>query len=659
MDRPHPEPAGFPAALARALFDEAGDALLLVDPLSERVIEANAMAVRLSECSRDELLSSSIRTLLRPEQPWQDWQIPPPAQPSVHCQQGFLLRTRTGAGVPIAMTIARLSDEAGGSFALFALRDGRERVEAQRRLQRSEGDLRRVLASVSDHAWSARLHEGRLTYRYLSAAVERLTGRPASAFLDGSCHWAEVVEEEDRQRWLDFRQRWSPGYSGALEYRLRKPNGSRTAVRESVHATLDEGGLLIHGVAAEVPPSQRDIDERQAQLRKLDGLARLAGGVAHDFNNLVTGVLGNVGLARLGSPSDSPVMAGLAQIEEITLRAADLCKQLAILAGKGGGGGAALDLNALARDAAAIAGRMFPPGVQLRLELSDTLPPAAGEEGQWRQAILHLLRNAGEAIAGASGEVVLATRPARLPLSEQGESLCFEYLSERLVTAPALSCLEVRDSGPGLAGEARQRLFDPYFSTRPGGRGLGLALVLGIVRGHQGGVAVLSTPGRGTTVRLLLPARAQTWCIARTEASSPAHVPGWRGHGAILLADDEEAVLDVAARLLASAGFEVLLAKDGASALELFGAHAGSIRLALVDWSMPRLNGEATLRELRNRAPRLPLVLMSGYPRSDVAARFSGLELAGYLQKPFRLPALLELLRQVLPSDGPAAPAGE
>jgi len=205
-----------------------------------------------------------------------------------------------------------------------------------------------------------------------------------------------------------------------------------------------------------------------------------------------------------------------------------------------------------------------------------------------------------------------------------------------------LTWLEVEDEGPGMSIETLQRLFEPLFTTREGHRGVGLARVLTLVRLFKGSIQVRSQLGQGTQVRLGLPALPPETApnLSSDQVESPRQP-------LVLLAEDEEAVRDVIARLLRSLGCSVLAARHGEEALSLFAAHREQIRLALIDLNMPRLDGEPTIRQLRAAQPQLPIILMSGYGESDHRSRLTDLQLAGYLQKPFRLPMLMELLKNI------------
>lgn len=623
--------------VAGDLFQHATEAMLLVDPLSERVLDANDQACALSELSREELLGVPLRSLLSHEQEWQDW--PPLQEQTFSAKEGFLLRTREPQHrVEVGVHIRPLPLPGAGLTALVTLRDRREPADLTRRLQRAEAELRWVLAAAVDCLWSCRVDPaGRWHYRYLSPGVQRLTGRAAGVFLGDPQAWESAVDPDDLPAWRAFRDRLRAGRPGALEYRLRGPDGPPRWVRENVLVSPEEGGIVLRGVLREISERKKvEQDASRLTRQRLDAVAGLAGAVAHDFNNLLTAILGHVSLARLHAPAAEE----LGQVEAAVLRAADLCKQLGIVAGKIRSGGQTRDVAAVVPQAP---GPSASPSSRLRVEVPQGLPAALIDEARLRQVVEALVRNAIEATGPSGGEVVVRAGAGSPPEAEGPPDFSF-----RAAEGPAPSVwVEVRDAAAGIPPEVLARLGEPFVTARPGNRGLGLALVLGILRGHQGGLEIYTGPGRGTVVRVLLPAASEA---PAAPAAAPAEAPGVPREGAVLVVDDEESVRDVAARLLRSAGCGVLTAGGGEEALDVLTRHAGEVQLALVDLTMPRLSGEPLIRELRRLAPGLPVVLMSGYPEGDVVPRFAEVGLAGYLQKPFRQPELMDVLRRVLPA---------
>lgn len=610
--------------LAGALFHEAGDGLVVVSPATETVLDANLKACELSEFSRAELLNMPIRGLVRHEQEWQDWLQPVQQTITYHGKEGFLLRTRNPARwVPVSVSISRLHPPDAEPLALFTLRDRTEQVEAYRRMQRTEAELRRVLVSVSDCLWSARVEQdGRWRYRYLSPVVQRLTGRSVGLYLEDTGAWEQVVDPRDLTRWREFRKRLASGYSGEMEYRVLRPEGPVVWVRENVVAAPDEGGLLLHGVMADITDRKRAEAEAPisgSDLRRLDAQASTAGGAAQVFAGLLSAILGQAHLAR-GEVGESPALAA---IESLASRGAEACRQLASFGGQGQASLATVALRPLLEQAAAQAPRR--EGVSARVGGGDATVQA--DPALLSGLLRHLLDNAVEACR-APGEVVLRV------LSSGPSQPAISYAAP----SARLAWLEVKDDGAGMPQEVLARAFEPFFTTREGHQGLGLSAVLGVVRGHKGAVHISSAPHEGTSVRVGLVA----------EGPPPAPAPAAE-QATVLLADDEETVLDVVSRLLGTLGFRVVTARNGEQVLEAFQKEAGSVRLVLVDLAMPKMGGDQAVRRLRASAPQLPIVLMSGYPEGDVRAQFADIPLVSYLQKPFRLPALIDMVRKVLP----------
>ncbi len=402
---------------------------------------------------------------------------------------------------------------------------------------------------------------------------------------------------------------------------------------------------LADGTARGVALGFRDITERKRtdeallQAQKAESLAVLAGGIAHDFNNLLVGILGNAGLALAEISPESPARTTIEAIETAGQRAAELARQMLAYSGRGRFIVQNVDLNSLVEEMAHLLRVSIGKGVRLNYQFERELPPVAGDATQLRQVVMNLVVNASDAIGDSEGAIAITTRT----IHATRELLAETYLAPSLKPGDYVA-IEVADTGAGMDAETLSRIFDPFFTTKFTGRGLGLAAVLGIMRGHRGAIKVESEPGRGTTFRLLLPA-------ARPDPSgSPASPPAtaWHGSGTILVVDDEPSVRAVTARALQSFGFEVLEAADGTEGVETYAANRHRIVCTLLDMTMPRMGGEEAFRAIREIDPGARVLLMSGFTEQDSLVRFAGLDLAGFVQKPYELSTLRSAVQAAL-----------
>jgi PAS domain S-box-containing protein len=388
---------------------------------------------------------------------------------------------------------------------------------------------------------------------------------------------------------------------------------------------------------------RKQFEKRMQQTQKLESLGVLAGGIAHDFNNMLTAILGHANLALVDLPPESPARDALREIENTSVRAAELCRQMLAYAGRGRFIVEPINLSHLIEELAHLLHVSISKKVLLRRQLAEALPTIEADPAQLRQVAMNLIINAAEAIGDNEGVIAIST----------GVMQCSEdYLRGSHPIEPAAPgpyvFLEVADTGCGMDAETRDRIFDPFFTTKFAGRGLGLAAVLGIVRSHHGMLKVESERSRGTTFRVFFPAASKA-AVPLERVKDP---PPWRGSGTILLVDDEEPVRIVTGRMLEHSGFKVLRASDGLEALELFRAHASEIDCVLLDLAMPRMDGEETFRELRRIRPGVRVVLASGYGDQEIAQRFRSAGLSGLIEKPFRTEELCAKLREVLAPRG-------
>lgn len=386
---------------------------------------------------------------------------------------------------------------------------------------------------------------------------------------------------------------------------------------------------------------QRRALEAQVQhAQKLESLGILAGGIAHDFNNLLMGILGNADLALNDTSLASKARRHLKEIETTSRHAADLCRQMLTYSGKSRISVQPVDLSELVRDMVSLLKISISKKSDLHCSFGKDLPPIEGDATQLRQVIMNLITNASDAIGDKEGTITIGTRS----LECSRPYLDTTYLNENLAEGTYV-CLDVSDSGCGMDPETQDRIFDPFYTTKSTGRGLGLAVVIGIVRGHRGAIKVYSEPGKGTSFRVLFPA-SKRFVEPRERDLAPE--AEWRGSGCILVVDDDGVIRNLAKSMLERGGFTVLTAVDGEDALRVFREHHEEVSLVLLDMTMPRMNGEETFRELTRIRADIPVIISSGYGEQETMGQFREKGIAGFIQKPYQTRDLMRVLRGIL-----------
>jgi two-component system cell cycle sensor histidine kinase/response regulator CckA len=448
--------------------------------------------------------------------------------------------------------------------------------------------------------------------------------------------------------------------------------GNRGRVERARDGSLVRQGGVMRDVTRHVLQEQERARAEQAlqEAQKLESLGILAGGIAHDFNNLLTAILGNATLLRAEFPEEALLQTPLEQIELASRRAADLCRQMLAYAGKGRFALQAIDLNDVVRASHPLIRASVPKKAVLDLKLLDALPAVLGDQAQLRQLLMNLAINAGEALREGEGTITIATGCRAVTSRELAATVFTTVLQEGRYVS-----LTVSDTGTGMPRDMISRIFDPFFTTRFTGRGLGLPAVLGIVRAHDGAMRVDSTPGVGSTFELLLRAATEgtetnatetteatetnatettegtetnaTETTEATEMPDEATLARWRTTGTALVVDDERGVRDLLRSILQRVGFQVVVAENGPDGVEKLRAIAGTVRLALIDLTMPGMNGLEALAEMRRIQPDLRAVLMSGYASSAVADADSH----GFLQKPLTPYTVREAVWKALTPD--------
>lgn len=474
-------------------------------------------------------------------------------------------------------------------------------------------------------------HVNKLFCQVSKYSEEELIGQNHRV-LNSGCH--------DASFWRDF---WETIVSGRVwkgEIKNCAKDGSFFWVEATIAPTFDDLGRLKQFLAVylEISP-QKKAEERLRLAQRQDSLRVMAGGIAHDFNNLLTSILGNCGILGLTTPEGSPSHPFLKNIEQAVHRAALLTNQLLAFTGRGPWMPIQLELNTFLRGMENALALSLPKALHFKLEMAPEPLPVNADPSQLHQIIVSLVNNATEAIGeGRDGAIFLRLRETLLD-----EAMAAGFLPQTMVKPGAYAVLQVVDSGCGMTPEILARIFEPFFSTKFTGRGLGLSAVIGILRAWGGGITVASAPGRGSTFEVFLPLVMEEIEGKPLDQPPSLTFPG----GAILFVDDEPMLRECGAEFLEASGYEVVQAADGLAALELFQARGCEFEVVVMDLTMPRLGGIEAARKMRELRPATRIILSSGYSDDLFADCLGPLKPNAFLHKPYTLEGLRESIQRV------------
>ena len=456
-------------------------------------------------------------------------------------------------------------------------------------------------------------------------AIEEVLGYPADRFINAR---------------LRAVHRFEPGSVDPVPYHERALEGEVLGYDTTYRgkqlavtvAPYRQDGTIVGAIGTTLDvTASRALERQLVDAQRAESLGVLAGGLAHDFNNMLVAVIGNADLALRDLPRGMPGRSAVENIRDAGLRAAELTHQLLTFSGRAGAGTTRLAPAVVIEELIRIVAPGVPPGISVTTEVPEDLSLRA-DPGQLRQVLLNLVTNARDALVASGhsrGEIVI-----------RGALIHHDGVpsSDDVMIAPAgeYVLIEVRDDGPGMDDETRRHVFEPFFTTKEHGHGIGLAAVLGIVRAHDGGLRLRTGYGRGATFQVLWPAAA----TSPGRAPTPPPTPSTR---VVLVIDDEDLVRDVVARMIEDLGYGAITAADGAAGLAL--VEANPIDAVLVDMTMPRMSGRDVIEQLRARRPNLPIVVCSGFDRDGQGPVHAD----AYLPKPFRIDVLERTLAKLLP----------
>jgi PAS domain S-box-containing protein len=515
-----------------------------------------------------------------------------------------------------------------------------ERQQIEQALRESDLRFRQLAEHIQEAFWLVDPHTPRLLY--ISPAYEAIWARSCASLYEQPLSFLDAVHAADREHVVAALSRQQQGETTDEEYRVVRPDGSVRWIWDRGFPVADAAGQVerVARVTQDIT-DRKQLESQFLQSQKLEGLGRLAGGVSHDFNNLLTAIGGYADLIVLMLPRDHPVLSHVIQIQKGVVRAGNLTKQLLAFARKQIIEPHTLNLNDLIVEMDKLLRPIIGSNIQLITRPASNLGWVRADAGQIEQVIMNLAINARDAMP-TGGTLTIET---------SNEILDRAYmLGHQQVAEGAYVLLSVSDTGVGMDAEVQAHAFEPFFTTKAVGKGtgLGLATCYGIIEQHGGHIWIYSEVGQGTSFKIYLPQVASLDTPAPAPAEEPA-LPG--GAETVLVAEDEADVRALVAQALRAQGYTVLEAADGLDAVRAAQAHApAAIDLLLTDVVMPRMGGKDAAAAITTRFPTVKVLFMSGY--TDGAIVHNGQLNAGvaFLHKPFTTAALVRKVREVLDS---------
>jgi len=585
--------------------EAAPGALVLVNH-EGKIVLANSHAEKLFGYDRQELLGRPIELL-----------VPQPKESHADTRVPSYARRHSGDRFPVEIQLNPIETEEG-TWILTSIVDitGCQRAEAA--LLESEARFRNMADAAPVMIWVSGPDNvcnffNKLWLEFTGSAMEQAV---AMGWLDGvhpddvaGCT-ATCTASHDARRNIQ------------LEYRMRRADGEyRWVLNNAVPRIAPDGVFSGYiGSCIDITEVKRTHEEALA-CQKLESVGRLANGIAHDFNNLLGGILASAELVlaerEQGASSDEELL----RIRTAAVRGGEIVRQLMIYGGKESPAFEPVDVSSLVEEMLQLLKVSISKRAILKAELGECLPAVHGNPSQIRQIVMNLVTNASEALAERDGVIRVTTAPAGKHIR-----------------------LEVSDTGSGISPEVQARIFDPFFTTKFTGRGLGLAAVQGIVRGHGGVINVVSSLGQGTRFEILLPSTNQPARHIPAIAALPSGIEVGNVAGSILVVEDEDTLLHAVSKMLRMKGFSVIEAIDGDTALGLFRAKQRDIAVVLLDMTLPGISGPRVFGELRQIRPDVKVILTTAYNRETATKAIDGQQAWGFIRKPYQLNDLVRLL---------------
>lgn len=636
--------------LFRNYIKYAPDAVFVADG-NGKYVDVNDAASALTGYDRDELLRANFIDLIASEDVGEALLHFNRAAETGYSTGDLRYVTKTGEKRWWTVNGVKLDENRFLGFA----RDISERKINEEALRESEERYRQLVETIGDWVWASD-PDGRHTYS--NPAVTRLLGYQINEVVGSSTF--QLIHPDDEQPIREMLKNCIEKGVGWTNVSIRwlHQDGSARSFESSAIPILNSENQVtgFRGVDRDINERTRleaerlEMERKVLHAQKLESLALMAGGIAHDFNNQLAVVMGNLELALSGQGLDSSTEKAIKNAVAAAKRSAELSRQMQIYTGNTLYHSAFLDLNELIQNNYSLLKLGSSRNVNIKLEIYDNLPLIWGDPDQIERLVMNILVNASESIGDQDGDLKIST----------GARDCDDaYLSrsrlEQKPEAGRFIFLEVSDTGCGMDDDAQHKLFDPFFTTKFMGRGLGMAEVMGIVKGHRGAIMVDSYLGKGTTIRILFPVskKFQTPGVqtgGSPGAKEPMHETVAR-RKTVLVIDDEEQVREFCCEWLNLLGYDTISAVDGMEGVQVFCERMNEIDIVLMDFVMPRMNGVEAFEELVRIKPDLNVILCSGYTEEDIGRRFLGRRPASILHKPYDMDTLKAVIERLLGSD--------
>jgi two-component system, cell cycle sensor histidine kinase and response regulator CckA len=554
----------------------------------------------------------------------------------------FETRQRRKDGTLIDVELSNNGAVYRGQKIIFCIcRDNTDRKQAEKALRESEGKHRLLFESAGDAIF---IHDMEARILAVNPMASQQLGYSHAKLMSMTVDQVDAPLEAQHVSERIARLREHANLS--FETLHRRQDGTTMPVEVSAQRITWDDQPAIMSTCRDITgrkhaeATRKKLEAQNRQLQKAESLSRMAGAIAHHFNNQLTTVMGNLELAMEGSPGGEMPLENLTEAMKAAHRAAEVSRMMLIYLGQTTADKEAVNICEFSRQCLSLLRLTLPATILLATDFPSPGPTIRGNANQIQQVLSNLINNAWEACDG-QGLIhisVKTTSAGSIPGSHR-------YPIDWQPRDTTYACLEVTDPGCGIADKDIEKIFDPFFTSKFPGRGLGLSVVLGILKTHCGAITVESKPGQGSTFRVFLPVLAEA--VARSSEKA-TKTPEVEGRGAVLLVEDEEHVRKMARTMLTRLGFIVFGARDGIEAVEVFRCHRDKIRWVLCDLTMPRMNGWETLEILRSLSPGLPVILASGHDEGQVMAGDHPMRPDAFLHKPFSRKNLAAAIQQIL-----------